>query len=106
MMFLGIHRHCPSSRSRKYDPNPRTMPLRLTEFGHGITAVDAEFLRPGMDASYLIIEDGRAAFVDAGTSHSVPNLLAALKEKGITVGQVDYLFLTHIVLPRVRQRSW
>ncbi len=70
----------------------------LTEYAHGITAIDTEFLRPRLDASHLIVHDGRAAFVDTGTTHSVPLLLAALAAKGIPTAAVDWVFLTHIHL--------
>lgn len=70
----------------------------LMEFDHGITAVDTEYVRKLLDASHLIVDDGRAAFVDTGTSHSVPGLLAALEEKGIAREAVDYVLLTHIHL--------
>ena len=39
--------------------------------------------RPAFDACYLIHELGRAAFVDTGTNHSVPHLLAALNTAGL-----------------------
>jgi glyoxylase-like metal-dependent hydrolase (beta-lactamase superfamily II) len=67
-------------------------------FGHGITAVDTDYVRPRLDASHVIIRDGRAAFVDTGTTHSVPNLLAGLVSAGALPEQVDYVFLTHIHL--------
>jgi glyoxylase-like metal-dependent hydrolase (beta-lactamase superfamily II) len=51
-----------------------------------------------MDASHLIVDAGRAAFVDAGTSFSVPNLLKALAAQGLDVEDVAYLVLTHIHL--------
>jgi glyoxylase-like metal-dependent hydrolase (beta-lactamase superfamily II) len=51
-----------------------------------------------MDASHLIVDAGRAAFVDAGTSFSVPNLLKALAAQDLDVEDVDYLVLTHIHL--------
>jgi glyoxylase-like metal-dependent hydrolase (beta-lactamase superfamily II) len=70
----------------------------LIDFDVGITAVDTEYVRPGLDASHLIIHRGRAAFVDTGTSHSVPLLLAALEEKGLEPAQVDWVFLTHVHL--------
>lgn len=70
----------------------------MMEFDHGITAVDTEYVRKLLDASHLIVDDGRAAFVDTGTSHSVPGLLAALEEKGIDREAVDYILLTHIHL--------
>ena len=44
----------------------------------GVIAIDTEFVRPRMDASHLIVDDGHAAFVDTDTFFSVPNLLAAL----------------------------
>ncbi|HVN43734.1 MAG TPA: MBL fold metallo-hydrolase [Steroidobacteraceae bacterium] len=65
---------------------------------HGITAVDVEYLYPGHAAAHLIIDSGRAAFVDVGTNASVPYLLAALAELGIAPAAVDYLLLTHVHL--------
>jgi len=65
---------------------------------HGITAVDAEYLYPGHAAAHLIVDGGRAAFVDVGTNSSVPYLLAALDELGIARTAVDYLLLTHVHL--------
>src|SRR6516165_681899 len=65
---------------------------------HGITAVDTEYLYPGHAAAHLIVDDGRAAFVDVGTNSSVPYLLAALDELGIARAAVDYLLLTHVHL--------
>jgi len=64
----------------------------------GITAIDTEYVRPRMDASHLIVDSGRAAFVDTGTTLSVPRLLAALESRGIARDAVDYIILTHIHL--------
>ena len=64
----------------------------------GIAAIDTDYVRPMLDASHLIIEAGRAAFVDTGTNHSVPRLLDALAERDVDVADVDYVFLTHIHL--------
>jgi len=69
-----------------------------TALTDGITAVDTEYCRPHMDASHLIVEDGRAAFVDTGTNDSVPLLLDALRAADLDVADVDYVFLTHIHL--------
>ena len=66
--------------------------------GDGITTIDTGLIRPGFDASHLVIASGRAAFVDCGVNNSVPILLAALEEKDLDVGAVDYLFLTHVHL--------
>lgn len=65
---------------------------------HGISAIDAEYLYSGHAAAHLIVDSGRAAFVDVGTNDSVPYLLAALDEMGIAPEAVDYLLLTHVHL--------
>lgn len=70
----------------------------ITDFPDGISAVDTEYVRPLLDASHLIVHQGRAAFVDTGTSHSVPLLLAALEEKGLGPEQVDFVLVTHVHL--------
>lgn len=71
---------------------------RTTELGNGITAIDTDHVRPLFDASHLMFENGRAAFVDTAANSSVPLLLDALKHKNIDVGDVDYVFLTHVHL--------
>ncbi len=70
----------------------------LIDFDAGITAVDTEYVRPGLDAAHLLVHGDRAAFVDTGTSHSVPLLLAALEAKGLEPEQVDWVFVTHVHL--------
>ncbi|HSN16723.1 MAG TPA: MBL fold metallo-hydrolase [Gammaproteobacteria bacterium] len=70
----------------------------ITRFDHGVIAIDTGYVRPRLDASHLIVRDGRAAFVDTGTSHSVPRLLDAIRISDLTPAHVDYVFLTHIHL--------
>ena len=65
---------------------------------HGIHIIDTAFQREHFDAAYLIVENGRGAFVDCGTNHSVPLLLSALEEAGLTPGDVDWLIVTHVHL--------
>ena len=76
-------------------PGPRAA---ITQLDHGITAVDTDYVRPILDASHVIVESGRAAFVDTGTTNSVPLLLDALGQIDVDVADVDYLFLTHVHL--------
>ena len=76
----------------------REVASKLTEFRAGITAIDTDYVRPRLAASHLVVDDGRAAFVDTGTTHSVPNLLAALAHKGIDRAQVDWVLATHVHL--------
>ena len=65
---------------------------------HGIHTIDTAFQRDHFDAAYLIVEEGRGAFVDCGTNHSVPHLLAAVRHAGITPTDVDLLIVTHVHL--------
>ncbi|MEO8801732.1 MAG: MBL fold metallo-hydrolase [Rudaea sp.] len=74
------------------------MLAKTINYDHAITAIDTGFFRPQFDASHLIVENGRAAFVDVGTNHSVPHLLAALAEKNVPADAVDYVILTHVHL--------
>ncbi len=70
----------------------------MTSPAHAIHTIDTGFHRPQFDAAYLIVENGRAAFVDCGLNSSLPRLLHALAEAGCTPGQVDWLILTHVHL--------
>jgi glyoxylase-like metal-dependent hydrolase (beta-lactamase superfamily II) len=65
---------------------------------HGIHTVDTGFHRPNFDAAYLMVEDGRAAFIDTGTTHSVPRLLAALAAAGLAPEDADWVIVTHVHL--------
>jgi glyoxylase-like metal-dependent hydrolase (beta-lactamase superfamily II) len=76
-------------------PSHRAQTTRLND---GITAIDTEYARPLQDASHLIVEGGRAAFVDTGTNDSVALLIDALQQQDLDVADVDYVFLTHIHL--------
>jgi glyoxylase-like metal-dependent hydrolase (beta-lactamase superfamily II) len=71
---------------------------RLSEHRAGITAIDVALTRPRDDAVHLVIDAGRAAFVDTGTAHSLPTLLATLETKGIDRGDVDWVLTTHVHL--------
>jgi len=74
-----------------------TTPL-AQPLGCGVFLIDTLYLRPGLAASHLVVDGGRAAFVDTGAAPAAPRLLAALDELGIAREQVDYLFLTHVHL--------
>jgi glyoxylase-like metal-dependent hydrolase (beta-lactamase superfamily II) len=65
---------------------------------HGISVVDTDFVRPRFDASFLIVENGRAAFVETGPNSAVPHLLAALEAHGLERDAVDYVIPTHVHL--------
>ncbi len=70
----------------------------VEDLGHGLHAIDTGFVRPFFDASHLVVERGRAAFVDVGTNFSAPALLAALDGLGLPRQSVEYVIVTHVHL--------
>ena len=48
-----------------------TLP-NIIDYDHGISAIDAEYHRPGLAAIHLIVEGSTVALVDTGTYFSVP----------------------------------
>lgn len=68
------------------------------DYGNGVIAFDAGYVRPILAAIHMIIEDGRVAFVDSGSNDALLNAVAALEKAGLPVSAVDYVFLTHIHL--------
>lgn len=68
------------------------------QLDHGISVIDTGFVRERFDASYLIVANGRSAFVDTGTNHSVPRLLAALQAQDLEPDSVDWVIVTHVHL--------
>lgn len=80
-------------------PQPAPANDRIAQdMGDGLYLIDTDYVRPGLAASHLVIDSGRAAFVDTGPAPAAPKLLAALAELGLAPEQVDYLFLTHVHL--------
>ena len=78
-----------------------TLPVPLpqvTDYANGISAIDAGYLRTGLAAIHLIVEAGKAALVDTGTSSSVAGLMEILHKKNVAPADVAYVFLTHIHL--------
>ena len=73
-------------------------PSSVEPAGNGIFAIDTGFHRARYDAAWLIVDAGRAAFIDTGTAHSVPRLMAALRWTGLRPDQVDWIIPTHVHL--------
>jgi glyoxylase-like metal-dependent hydrolase (beta-lactamase superfamily II) len=63
-----------------------------------IVTIDCHYVAPEIAASFLILEGGRAAFVDNNTARAVPRLLEALASHGVPPENVNYLIVTHIHL--------
>ncbi len=68
-----------------------------TDLSFSITCIDTGLNeRPGAGACYLLREGDVAAFVDTGTFHAVPRLLAVLEQQGVRREQVRYVCPTHV----------
>lgn len=65
---------------------------------YGIVTIDCHYGGAGFASAYLVVENGRAAFVDTNTVHALPYLLGALDEAGGAREAVDYVIVTHIHL--------
>jgi glyoxylase-like metal-dependent hydrolase (beta-lactamase superfamily II) len=76
----------------------REAAAKLTDFSAGITAIDADYVRPGLAAAHLVVDSGRAAFVDTGTTLSLPNLMGALAARNVDPADVDWVLATHVHL--------
>lgn len=63
-----------------------------------ITCVDVNYLRPRLACSYLVTNNGKAAFIDCGTSLSTPLLIEALHSTGLTRKDVEFVIPTHVHL--------
>ena len=77
---------------------PPALPAFVEDLGAGVFAVDTGFQRPRFDAAYLIVDGGRAAFIDTGPNPAVPRLLAALEVLGLARDAVDFVIPTHVHL--------
>jgi glyoxylase-like metal-dependent hydrolase (beta-lactamase superfamily II) len=65
---------------------------------HGIHTIDTGFGRPAFDAAYLVVEHGRGAFIDSGTTHSLPRFLDAIEAADLEPKDIDWVILTHVHL--------
>ena len=79
-------------------PAPASLPAYLEPLGPGLYAVDTAFQRDHFDAAFLVVDSGRAAFIDTGTRHALPRLLGALDALGLPRDAVDWVIPTHVHL--------
>jgi len=75
-----------------------TLPPWLQPLSQGVFAIDTAFHRDQFDAAYLIVQQGRAAFIDTGTAFAGPRLLGALQALGLGPEAVDWVIPTHVHL--------
>ena len=71
--------------------------MRHTETPKVIT-IDCHYIAPHFACAYLLIEEGKALFIENNTQFAVPRLIAALEEHGLTADDVQYIIITHLHL--------
>lgn len=74
------------------------MGLKYQTLGHGITCIDANYVKPGVACFYLLEQDGEYAVIETGTSHSVASLRTLMTQRDITPQQIRYVIPTHVHL--------
>jgi glyoxylase-like metal-dependent hydrolase (beta-lactamase superfamily II) len=70
----------------------------MSSTAESVITIDCHYLEPEHAAAYLLIEHGRAAFIDNNTVHAVPRLLQALEDRGLRPEDVAYAIVTHLHL--------
>lgn len=92
----------PSSRSAaRTEHSATTGPMTATlveEVATGIRLVDTAYHRPRFAASYLLTDQGRAAFVETGSGPAAAGLLEVLGEVGLAPEAVDWVVVSHVHL--------
>jgi len=61
-----------------------------------VVTIDCLYEGPEHAASYLLVENGEAVFIENNTSHAVPILLRELAARGLAPEQVRYIIITHL----------
>lgn len=84
----------PSPANANSTPNA----LGLHAYENGVWSLDSGYFRDSFDAVHLIEDNGELAIVDTGTQYSVPRILQAIKNLGLTPKDVRYILLTHVHL--------
>lgn len=72
--------------------------MQTVDLGDGIDCIETGLYRHGLAACYLVRAGDQLAFVDTGTTHTVPHLLRLVGEMGLTAAHVRYVIPTHVHL--------
>ena len=68
----------PANTHRKMEENIQPLPPEVCP--DGVTTIDVDYVCPGFTSSHLLVGKGHAAFIDTGTTCSVPLLVKILEE--------------------------
>lgn len=69
-----------------------------SSLAHGITCVDAQYQHPGIASIYLLRDADEVAIIETGTTLSMANVMATLRELEIADAQIKYVIPTHVHL--------
>ena len=72
--------------------------MQINELGHNIYLLDTGYIRPGLAACYLLVQDRQIAVIETGTAHTVPLILDAIHQLGFKATDVAYIIPTHVHL--------
>jgi len=69
-------------------------------YGNGIIAIDADYIRNGMASVHLVKDkhNSEGILIDTGTNHSIPAIMTTLATEGLLPEQIKAVCLTHIHL--------
>lgn len=73
----------------------------MTHISNNIYQIDAHYVAKGIVAIYVIVENGKCAIIETGTSHSLPYILKALDEINLSINDVLFVIPTHIHLDHI-----
>ncbi|MBB1074333.1 MBL fold metallo-hydrolase [Rhodoferax sp. 4810] len=68
------------------------------EIADNLFCIDTGLYRPGLACCYLIRSGQHLAFIDTGTTHTLPRLRELIAALGCTVADVAYVIPTHVHL--------
>lgn len=70
----------------------------MTQTAEGVHTIDTGYGGVERAAVYLVVHDGRAALIDAGTPRTTRAILHGLAQHGVRPEQVDWILATHVHL--------
>lgn len=74
------------------------MPPNYIDYQDDTITIDADYVQSDTAAFHLMVENGRAAFFDTGTTLSLSNAKSVLKDRGLSSEDVQYVIPTHVHL--------
>lgn len=72
--------------------------ISVKQYAHGVSVIDAGFVREHMAACYLMETESEVAFIEVGTNSSTPRLMKTLEVRGWKPQDVRYVIVTHVHL--------